>query len=155
MFGSAAQDINIAFSHIAQGKSVRAPTYTPGMPQGLRASCEIGLLTIDSGACDSIIPPPGMFKNTPLSRPSDQGRTYGACGGEAVINLGCKNAKCITHDGIHTLPFQVGDRITRGLLAVSQLASLGAGIWLGPAPEYKSYIVWGKNAFIAAAGPKQ
>ena len=94
-----------------------------------------------------------MFKNTPLSKSSDQGRTYGACGREAVTNLGCQHVKCAMHDGIHTSPFQVGDRITRGLLVVSQLASLGAGIWLGPAPAYKSHIVWDNDAFIAAAGP--
>ena len=53
-----------------------------------------------------------------------------------------------------TLQFQVGDRVTRGLLAVSQLCCNGAGVWFGPGPEFKSCIVWDKNAFIAAEGPK-
>ena len=37
---------------------------------------------------------------------------------------------------IRVLPFQVGDLVTRGLLAVSQLAQLGAGIWFGPGPVF-------------------
>ena len=62
---------------------------------------------------------------------------------------------CNNTETIHkVLDFQVGDLVTRGLLAVSQLCSLGAGVWFGPGPEFKSYIVWDREAFIAAAGPK-
>ena len=48
----------------------------------------------------------------------------------------------------------MGDLITRGLLSVSQLCSMGAGVWFGPAPEFKSFIVWDRESFVAAAGPK-
>ena len=96
-----------------------------------------------------------MFKNTPTKKHKEFGSVYKACGGENVINIGMKSVKCITKEGdIRTLSFQVGDLVTRGLLAVSQLASLGAGIWFGPGPQFESYIVWDKSAFIAAQGPR-
>ena len=82
-------------------------------------------------------------------------------GGETVTNLGLKNVKCLLNNENHNddpiykeFKFQVGDLITRGLLSVSQLCSMGAGVWFGPAPEYKSFIVWDKESFVAAAGPK-
>ena len=53
-----------------------------------------------------------------------------------------------------TLEFQVGDKITKSLLAVSKLAESGAGVWFGPAPAYESHIVWDPEAFVAAAGPR-
>ena len=100
-----------------------------------------------------------MFKNTPIVKHDECGRTYAACGGEAVTNMGLRAVKCILpseqNNAIHkSLNFQVGDLVTRGLLSVSQLCSMGAGVWCGPAPEYKSYIVWDRNCFIASAGPK-
>ena len=97
-------------------------------------------VTVDSGACDSIVPPP-MFPNTPIKKHNEVGRTYGACGGETVTNVGVKDVRCLMSDGSSkSLKFQVGDKITRGLLAVSQLASSGAGVWFGPGPEYESFI---------------
>ena len=71
--------------------------------------------------------------------------------GETVTNLGVKNVKCLLGNGsIKPLKFQVGDKITRGLLAVSQLAQSGAGVWFGPAPEYESFIVWDKLAKVSS-----
>ena len=129
-----------------------------GLPKGLVASHEVQMITVDSGACDSIVPPI-MFKNTPSKKHHEFGRTYAACGGETVTNLGIKNVNCLLQGENgktinRDLKFQVGDKVTRGLLAVSQLANDGAGIWFGPGPEFKSFIVWDKDAFVAAAGPK-
>ena len=57
--------------------------------------------------------------------------------------------KCMLSDGTtKQLKFQVGDKITRGLLAVSQLAASGAGTWFGPGPEYQSFVVWDKDAQV-------
>ena len=96
-----------------------------------------------------------MFRNTPTTKHQEFGNVYKACGGEKVINIGLKNVKCLTQKGdVQTIPFQIGDLVTRGLLAVSQLASLGAGVWFGPEPQFESFIVWDRNAFIAANGPK-
>ena len=102
-----------------------------------------------------------IIKNTPNKKHGNYGSTYAACCGETVTNLGVKSVQCLipsesdNHASIHkVLNFQVGDLVTRGLLAVSQLCDVGAGVWLGPGPEFKSYIVWDKNAFIAVAGPK-
>ena len=90
---------------------------------------------------------------------SDDGRKYAACGGETVTNLGLKAVKCLlpsdSNDNIiKTINFQVGDLVTRGLLAVSQVCSMGAGVWFGPAPDFRSFIVWDAEAFVASAGPK-
>ena len=118
------------------------------------SAARITPVTVDSGACDSIVPP-SMFKNTKTHHHSEVGRTYGACGGETVTNLGVKNVNCLLGNGsVKPLKFQVGDRITRGLLAVSQLAQSGAGVWFGPAPAYESHIVWDPEAFVAASWPK-
>ena len=93
--------------------------------------------------------PPPMFPNTKIDKHNEVGRTYGACGGETVTNLGLKNVKCLLSDGTtKQLKFQVGDKITRGLLAVSQLAASGAGTWFGPGPEYQSFVVWDKDAQV-------
>ena len=90
-----------------------------GLPQGYVATHTVEILTVDSGACDSFIPP-RMFKNTPTKKHKEFGSVYKACGGENVINIGMENVKCITKEGdIRTLPFQVNDLLTCGLLAVS------------------------------------
>ena len=52
----------------------------PGLPPGLVASHEITYVTVDSGACDSIVPP-HLFKNTPTMKHGEFGKTYAACGG--------------------------------------------------------------------------
>ena len=154
------KDFNVHenINEIVQG--IGSPPGIPirGLPSNLLASHSVEYITVDSGACDSIIPP-HMFKNTPIIKHDECGRTYAACGGETVTNMGLRSVKCILpsdrNDVIHkNLNFQVGDLVTRGLLSVSQLCSMGAGVWCGPAPEYKSYIVWDKDCFIASAGPK-
>ena len=134
---------------------VQATTRVAGLPPHLVANKVAEFVTVDSGACDSIVPP-SMFKNTPTRRHEEFGRTYAACGGETVNNIGIKNLKCLLDNGdIKNIPFQVGDKVTRGLLAVSQLANLGAGIWFGPGPNFESYVVWDREAFVASAGPRQ
>ena len=98
-------------------------------------------ITVDSGACDSIAPP-SAFKSTPIEKHSEVGQKYGACGGETVTNIGVKNVTLKTHNKNIKIPFQIGDTITRCLLAVSTLASIHAGLWFGPAPDFDSYIAW-------------
>ena len=112
-------------------------------------------MTVDSGACDSIVPP-HLFPNTKTQKHNEVGRTYGACGGETVTNVGLKKVNCVLGDGtVKSLDFQVGDKVTRGLLAVSQLACSGAGVWFGPGPEYESYIIWDKKAKVVSDKYKQ
>ena len=107
---------------------------------------------IDSGACDSIIPP-SVFTNTPIAQSKEMGRSYGACGGEEVVNLGTKKVKALTKEGkIIDIQYQVGDKITRPLTAVSQLAAKGMGVWFGPGPKFESYIVQDPRAFVAHNG---
>ena len=68
-----------------------------------------------------------------------------------MTNLGVKRVRCMMSDGtVKPIDFQVGDKITRGLLAVSQLAQSGAGVWFGPAPNYESLVVWDKTAHVAS-----
>ena len=133
----------------------QATTRVAGLPPHLVATRVAEFVTVDSGACDSIVPP-SMFRNTPTRRHEEFGRTYAACGGETVNNIGIKDLKCLLDNGdIKNIPFQVGDKVTRGLLAVSQLSNLGAGIWFGPGPNFESYVVWDREAFVASAGPRQ
>ena len=119
------------------------------------ATNKIELVTVDSGACDAIVPP-GVFPNTAVARHNECGATYRACGEETVTNLGL--LKCVEYmfpSGLRKkFDFQVGDKITKSLLAVSKLAQSGAGVWFGPAPEYESYVTWDKGAFVASSGLK-
>ena len=72
----------------------------------------------------------------PLELSSDSGHEYGACGGEPVRNIG---KKVVSYQKHVKIEFQIGDKITRCLLAVSTLAARGAGVWFGPKPDYKSF----------------
>ena len=137
-------------NQIVQGtqKLKGPPISVPGLPPGCVASHEITFLTVDSGACDSIAPS-GWFPNTKITCSAETGRTYGACGGETVTNLGAKSARCLfsnkdleNNPVIKTFNMQIGDLISRGLLAVSQICAMGAGVWFGPGPAFKSYITW-------------
>ena len=47
-------------------------------------------VTVDSGADDSVVPP-HMFNNADTVRTHEFGKTYGACGGETVTNIGQKS----------------------------------------------------------------
>ena len=88
--------------------------------QGVTVSTAITTATVDSGACDSIAPP-SVFPKTATTQGKETGRVYGACGGEAVRNLGCKQVAYMTEENeIKTAEFQIGDKITKPLLAVSQ-----------------------------------
>ena len=55
--------------------------------------CKSTTVTVDSGACVSIAPP-HAFPNTVLhSKNAAYGKIYGACGGEAVRNVGEKRVE--------------------------------------------------------------
>ena len=60
---------------------------------------KVELVTVDSGAGDAKVPP-GVFQNTPVTRHSECGATYRACGGETVTNLGLKRVECMFPSGI-------------------------------------------------------
>ena len=67
---------------------------------------------------------------------------YKACGGESVRNLGAKRVEYIDSSGTTSkLTFQIGDRITRNLAAASQICPEHKAIYLGPGPQYDSYII--------------
>ena len=69
--------------------------------------------------------------------------------------MGLRKVHCMFNSDVRKMQeFQIGDRITRSLLAGSKLAQAGAGLWFGPAPAYESYIVWDPEAFVASSGPK-
>ena len=111
-------------------------------------------ITVDSGACDAVCPP-NAFENTPLNKNNrEYGKSYGACGGETVFNIGSKELTCLTESGISKYTFQVGDKLTKPLLAVSKICEAGKGVWFGPAPNYDSYIVNDAEAFVVSNGLK-
>ena len=57
------------------------------------------VVTVDSGACDAVCPP-HAFKNTPMNTNNHEfNKSYGACGGEAVKNIGCKSVGFVSVTG--------------------------------------------------------
>ena len=93
-------------------------------------------VTLDSGACDAVCPP-SAFPNIKLNGNNrENGKQYGACGGEAVKNIGSKAFSCVTSGGIqHTYTFQVGDKLTKPLLAVSKVCKEKKGVFFWTRPE--------------------
>ena len=118
------------------GYKANVKSLTP--QQGQLASGEVEYLTVDSGACDSVSHP-ASFPNTHSEKTDEYGKVYGACGGEAVQNIGTKHPVLLTKEGKlvkHT--FQIGNKITKHLLAVSKLCEQGLSVHFGPAPAYES-----------------
>ena len=64
---------------------------------GIATSKDVEYLTVDSGACDSISHP-AAFPNTKTKFTSEHGKSYGACGGETVVNMGTKTVRCLTKE---------------------------------------------------------
>ena len=122
------------------------------LPPQWRAADSTETAAVDSGACDSIAHP-ASFPHTPLHKTSETGKQYGACGGNAVTNIGTKHVHFVPHNGKHnTITFQVGDKITRNLLAVSSLCAAGKTVVFGPAPTYTSYISNDPDTFTCHNG---
>ena len=114
----------------------------------LTASSTVTKAAVDSGACDSITPS-NTFKHTEIKRTRESGKIYGACGGEPVVNMGSKTVTYATRNGkIRKAEFQVGDNITRPLLAVSQECAKGNWVIFGPGPKYESYICHDPETFV-------
>ena len=59
---------------------------------------QLEYVTVDSGACDAIVPP-RAFSNTPTAKHAEYGCTYKACGGEVVTNIGQKTVNCRFNEG--------------------------------------------------------
>ena len=95
-----------------------------------------------------------MFPNTCKNKSHEFGKIYSACGGEVVTNTGTKHVDAFFGNLRKTIAFQIGDKINRGLLAASQLADAGAGIWLGPGPKFDNFAVFDPQAFVAFSGPR-
>ena len=68
-------------------------------------------------------------------------------------HLGAKRITYITKEGfIGKTLFQVGDKITRTLFAVSQICAEGRAVYFGPGPKFESYIIEDPEAFVAHNG---
>ena len=131
---------------------MRIPQKTP---KGILVSSTPVKATVDSGACDNVCPP-AAFPETPINpNSSEVGKCYGACGGETVKNIGEKRPKCLTPSGtIQEHTFQVGDKITKPLLAVSKICEKQQGVWFGPGPAFESFICTDPEAFVVHTGEK-
>ena len=69
------------------------------VPQGkLIGASTLETAAIDSGACDSIAHP-RSFPHTDLYHTNETGTQYGACGGNAVTNMGSKNVRFVSENG--------------------------------------------------------
>ena len=114
---------------------------------------EITRATVDSGACTTIAPP-SSFPNTPSFWTPKVGRVYGACGGEVVKNIGTKTVNYETENHMnYSIDFEVGDKITKPLIAVSEQCSRGRGVFFGPGPKFEAYIVHDPDVFCCYKGP--
>ena len=68
-------------------------------------------------------------------------------------NIGYRDVQYVTRENkTKEHRFQIGDKITRSLLAVSQECAAGRGVWFGPGPEFKSFICNDPDAFVAHNG---
>ena len=111
-------------------------------------------ITVDSGACDAVCPP-GYFVNTETNTKNhDYGHAYGACGGETVRNIGSKFVQLSTETGTQSYEFQIGDKLTKPLLAVSKICESGKAVFFGPGPRYESYILNDPEAIAIGNGTK-
>ena len=68
------------------------------IPKSGSTAEHVHTVTVDSGACESIAPAKD-FSNTQLTTSVETGKIYGACGGEVVKNIGCKNVQYMTREG--------------------------------------------------------
>ena len=69
-------------------------------------------------------------------------------------NIGSKKPKCLTENGMECYEFQVGDKVTKPLLAVSKICQHKKAVFFGPAPDYKSYNVDDPEALVVSHGKK-
>ena len=101
-------------------------------------------MVVDSGACDSIIPPSPpthIFPNIAVVHTSETGK-YRAYGGEGVRNFETNRAQFVTKDGqLDKTTFQNGDTLTRPLYAASQLCTQGNAVFFGPGPKFDNFSV--------------
>ena len=108
--------------------------------------------TVDSGACTTIAPP-HAFPHTHMYSTNKVGKVYGACGGEAVKNIGNKLVHFKTDNDITlTIEFEIGDKITKPLIAVSDECSRGHAVFFGPGPKFESMIIHDPDAFCCFEG---
>ena len=76
-------------------------------------------------------------------------------GGGQVTNLGEKRVAATDSEGkMFKLTFQCADKITRNLAAASKICESGKGVWLGPGPYYKAYIIHRPDQVKIGNGPR-
>ena len=64
-----------------------------------------------------------------------------------------KHVKYLTkHGKIRSSILQVGDKITKPLLAVSQECAAGNAVFFGPGPEFESYVIHDPKARVIHNG---
>ncbi len=79
---------------------------------------------------------------------------YGACGGEAVTNIGSKLVQYNTENHkIRNIEFEIGDNIAKPLIAVSDETARGNAVFFGPGPKFESMIIHDPDAFCCFKGP--
>ena len=121
---------------------------------GFRATNNVETCALDSGACEAVLSPQA-FVNTRTIKGANTGMKYQACGGEKVTNLGEKHVAATDSEGnLFKLTFQCTDKITRNLAAASKICESGKGVYLGPGPDYRAYIIHRPNEVKLGSGPK-
>ena len=68
-----------------------------------------------------------MFRNTPIKQHGEFGRTYAACGGETVTNLGLKTVKCLLTDDNSNNPIHKNFKLKSSSHILRQNLDSGSG----------------------------
>lgn len=143
-------------NHVHAIVAIRTLTTTPPKASisGFKSMDNVERCALDSGACDAVLTP-RAFSNTCMTRTRSMGMQYLACGGESITNIGEQHVFAIDSEGNRfDMQFQCNDKITRNLAAASNICETGKGVWLGPAPDYRAYIVHNPSQIQLGIGPK-
>ena len=120
--------------HGDSGHRIKDINIPEKLPKGWGAGAGYETAAIDSGACDNIAHP-SAFPNTKIEHNEQTGRKYGACGGNAVTNIGTKHVTFATEEHIvKSIKFHIGDEITHALVVVSSVVRCRkySHVWASP-----------------------
>ena len=93
-------------------------------------------ITVDSGACDNVIPPNWLPGPIVPSEASQRGHRYTSASGHAIPNYGTQMFNGVTNEGIEfQMKFNVAG-VKKPLGSVRRMAAAGSKLQFGPTEDY-------------------
>ena len=93
-------------------------------------------ITVDSGACDNVIPPNWLPGPIVPSEASQRGHRYTSASGHAIPNYGTQLFNGVTDEGIEfQMKFNVAG-VKKPLGSVRRMAAAGSKLQFGPKEDY-------------------